>query len=117
MNRTLVWALSAALGISLWFHWRGPSGAAAPGPSPGGAATPAGALKMEAESMDFSGTGLADGAWRLEAPEGEKIPASLPDPAASAEDSPDGLKALPSGSEELGSGIRLELGGAGSGGG
>ena len=54
--------------------------------------------------MDFSGTGLADGAWRLEAPEGEKIPASL-------------LKALPSGSEELGSGIRLELGGAGSGGG
>ena len=67
--------------------------------------------------MDFSGTGLADGAWRHEAPEGEKIPASLPDPAASAEDSPDGLKALPSGSEELGSGIRLELGGAGSGGG
>lgn len=110
--------LLAALGLSLWFNWRGQGGAAEQGPSGGGAAASAGALKMEAAELDFSGTGLADGAWRLEVPdEGEKIPASLPDPAAAVEDSPGGLKALPPGSGELGSGIRLELGGAGSGGG
>lgn len=70
IHRRLWLLLLPLLGLSLWFNWRAfrQSGAGTPGqnsslPAVPPAAVPAGPVLPEA--IDFTGTGLDDGAWKL----------------------------------------------------
>ena len=79
MKKLPVFILTAALAVSLWFNWRNQPPISDPirvPPGPVESAAPIMPVKLE--EMDFSGTALADEAWKL--PQGKadgKIPLSL----------------------------------------
>ena len=76
----LLIALTGALAVSLWFNWRNrPSIANAVPAAPGPVEASTSVLSLKVEDIDFSGTGLADGAWQLKPPGvEEKIPLAMP---------------------------------------
>ena len=110
MKRILLLLLLAALAVSLWFNFRSRPG---PAPSPAlvtpeGPVVPAPApvLPAKLEEIDFSGTGLADESWKLDATaEGKNIPDQVPDSNASNVPAP---LSPPSAAWNLDETIRLE---------
>ena len=95
MKKVPLIILTAALAVSLWFHWRNrppvPNTAQAVS---GPVEKPSPVLPVKLEEIDFSGTGLGDDAWQLTPPGGvgDKIPSAWlpaesvdPKPAAGTE--------------------------------
>ena len=88
MKRIPLLLLLTALAVSLWFNFR-PRPASAPASAPvasdgpalqAPAAKPSPVLPAKLEEIDFSGTGLADESWKLDAPgEGKNIPDQVPE--------------------------------------
>lgn len=104
MKRIPLLLLLTALAISLWFNFR-PRPAPAPSSAPVGQA-PAPVLPAKLEEIDFSGTGLADEAWKLDpAAEGQNIPDQVPDSNASSIPAP---LSPPAAAWDLDGTIRLE---------
>lgn len=81
MKRLSLLLLVAALVVSLWFNWR--QRATAPPEAPAPPAAPAAILTGAIQDMDFSGTALADDAWKIRpADVPVPIPAEFPRPDA-----------------------------------
>lgn len=80
MKRVPLLLILTALAVSLWFNWhpRPPVEVLAAPPT-----APSPVVSGKVEEMDFSGTGLADEAWKLKSATEESLPAipqALPQP-------------------------------------
>ena len=89
MKRIPLLLLLTALAVSLWFNFRPPptsAPASAPAAPEGPVVqAPAPVLPAKLEEIDFSGTGLADEAWKLDpAAKDQNIPDQIPDSNASS---------------------------------